>query len=311
MKTIKSSKKSIFFSIVILNYNRKRDVLELIKSLLAQTYKNFEIIVADNASTDGSAKAVKKKYPGIKYIVLSKNIGRAGHNEGAKKAKADILVFFDADMYFPKDFLRKVASKFKSMKDLDAASFRMIDPKNKNRRWVAVHTKEGSDKKGYESTFGGGMWAIRRKVFEDIGGFNLDFFVYVDEWEYVIRLWRKGYSVRYFPDLVGYHKESPYAYRSVMKGYHVIVNHAQMYALYLPVRLWPRFLKHHSSETSRILIKGEANRWGTIKGLVMAGFYFLKALPKRQVLRGEALQKFLRFYFPKKGDVVIEMWGWY
>ena len=154
------------------------------------------------------------------------------------------------------------------------------------------------------------MLAIKRKIFEDVGGFNPSFFVYVDEWEYLIRLWAEGYSVRYFPDLLGYHKESPYAYRSVMRGYHVIVNHAQIYALYLPVKLWPKFLSHHSRETVRILAKNEADRWGTLRGLILAGFYFLKALPKRNVVKGGALEKFLRFYFPKKGDVIVEKWGW-
>ena len=298
-----------FFSIIILNFNRKKDAVELIKSLYAQTYQDYELILVDNASNDGSVSEIKKKFPKVKVVPLPKNIGRAGHNRGAEKAKGKILVFLDADMYFPPRFLAKLEKKFKTYKDLNAAAFHMRHPTD-GRVWAAVHIKKGSREKGFESTFGGGMWAIRRKVFKEVGGFNPNFFVYVDELEYLIRLWRGGNTVRYFPDLIGYHKESPYAYRSVMKGYHVIVNHAQIYALYLPVRLWPRFLKHHSSETSRILIKGEANRWGTIKGLVMAGFYFLKAIPKRQVLQGQALQKLLRFYFPKKGDLVIEMWGW-
>lgn len=300
-----------YFSIVILNFNRKKDALELLGSLSAQTFNDYELILVDNASSDGSVSEIKKQYPKVKIIALSKNIGRAGHNKGAEKAKGKILVFLDADMNFPSSFLGKLAKKFTKFSKLNAAAFRMYDPENKKRVWAAVRIKEGGSKdKGYESTFGGGMWAVRRKIFKKVGGFNPDFFVYVDEWEYLIRFWKKGYSVRYFPDLVGYHKESPYAYRSVMKGYHVIVNHAQIYALYLPINLWPRFLRHHTSETSRVLIKNEANRLGTIKGLLIAGYYFLRALPNRQVLKEPALEKFLRFYFPKKGDVIVEMWGW-
>lgn len=300
-----------YFSVVILNFNRKKDALELLKSLSVQTFGDYELIIVDNASSDGSVTEIKKKYPKVRIVALSKNIGRAGHNRGADKARGKILVFLDADMYFPPTFLGKLAKKFTKFPKLNAAAFRMYDPKNKKRVWAAVRIKEGgSREKGYQSTFGGGMWAVRRKIFKEVGSFNPDFFVYVDEWEYLIRLWKKGYAVRYFPDLIGYHKEAPYAYRSVMKGYHVIVNHAQIYALYLPVKLWPRFLKHHTSEASRVLVKGEANRWGTIKGLSLALLYFLKALPKRQVLKSAALQKFLRFYFPKKGDVIVEMWGW-
>jgi len=298
-----------FLSIIILNFNRKNDSLELLDSLRKQTYRSFETIWVDNYSTDGSLEAVKADYPQLKIIALAKNIGRAGHNQGAKIAQGKILVFLDADILLPPDFLGKVAAKFKK-KNLNATSFFMKDFKGNRYGWEPNYLPAGNDQEGYESTFGGGMWAIRREIFEKIGGFNPDFFIYVDEWEYLIRLWQQGYSVRYFPDLVGFHKESPYAYRSIMKGYQVIINHAQIYALYLPVRLWLKFLCHHSQETVKILGSGEANRWGTIRGLSLALFFFLKALPKRKPLEGEALAKFLRFYFPKKGDVVVGKWGW-
>ena len=297
-------------SVVVLNYNRKKDVLELLGSLEKQDYRDFETILVDNASSDGTADEISETYPDLKIVALNKNIGRAGHNEGAKEARGDILVFLDADTYLPKNFLRKIAKKFRNKK-INAISFFMKDPSGKTYGWEPTYSAEGDRNEGYESTFGGGMWAIRRQIFEKVGPFNPDFFVYVDEWEYLIRLWKKGYSVRYFPkEIIGYHKESPYAYRSVMKGYHVIVNHAQIYGLYLPIKLWPRFWLHHGAESVKILTTGEAERWGTVKGLALALPHFLKALPKRKVLKGTALKKFLRFYFPKRGDVVVGKWGW-
>lgn len=296
-------------SVVVLNFNRRQDLLELLASLTSQTDRRFETIVVDNASNDDSVATVRQHYPHVTIVPLDKNIGRAGHNEGVMKATGDVLVFLDADILLPADFLQKVTDKFKN-KNVDAVAFYMRDLMGKTYGWEPTYAVEGSKEEGYESTFGGGMWAIRRTIFEDVGCFNPTFFVYVDEWEYLIRLWYKGYSVRYFPDLIGYHKESPYAYRSVMKGFHVIVNHAQLYALYLPVQLWPKFSSHHSKEVAKILATGEADRGGTLKGLVLALFYFVRALPKRSVLRDEALDKFMRFYFPQKGDVVVGKWGW-
>ena len=70
-------------SLIILNYNRKKDLVELINSILKQTYKNFEIIVVDNASSDGSVEEIKRTYSGVKIVALEKNIGRSGHNKGA------------------------------------------------------------------------------------------------------------------------------------------------------------------------------------------------------------------------------------
>lgn len=298
-----------YLSVIILSYNRCADVLALLKSLSFQTYRRFEIILVDNNSADETLKQVLKNWPKIKVLALKKNYGRSGHNYGARQALGKVLVFLDADVLVPKKFLQKVADKFLTKK-IEAVSFFMKDPQGKYYGWEPTYKRNGNSQVGYESTFGGGMWAIRKKVFEDVGGFNPDFFVYVDEWEYLIRMWQKNYSVRYFPDLIGWHKETPYAYRSIMAGYHVIINHAQIYALYLPVKYWPKFLAHHSFEYTKGLAKGSANRWGMIKGLVLAGWFFIKALPKRKVLKGRALKKFLRFYFPGKNEMVVGKWGW-
>lgn len=298
-------------SIIILNFNRKKDSLELLKSLSLQTYQPFEIILVDNASIDGSVAAITKKFPKVRILHLLRNIGRPAHNAGADIAAGDVLVFLDADLYFTdRDFLKKLAARFKK-KSIDAVSFYMKDPTGRTYGWEPNYFKKGNSRDGFESTFGGGMWAIRRKIFTEVGGFNPGFFVYVDEWEYLIRLWEKGYKVSYFPGLlIGFHKESPYAYRSIMKGYHVIINHAQIYALFLPVRVWLKFLKHHTGQTASVLKSGEANRWGIVKGLLLAFFFFCKALPQRKVIKGATLKKFLRFYFPEKGDVVVAKWGW-
>ena len=252
-------------SVVILNYNRKKDSVELINSLEKQSYRKFETIYVDNASSDGSADKIQRQFPEVKIIRSPKNIGRAGHNLGADTARGEILVFLDADIVLPKDFLSKLASKFKNRK-LDAASFFMKDPNGKTYGWEPNY-----DSKTKESTFGGGMWSIRRKIFEKVGGFNPDIFI-----------WNKGYKIFYFPDLIGIHKESPYAYRSVMRGYQVIINFAQLYALYWPMASWGKFLKHHVSESKNIFTQPNLNKWGAVKGFALAGFYFLKAIPKRK-----------------------------
>jgi GT2 family glycosyltransferase len=300
----------MLISIIILNYNRKLDSLELIASIKKQVYKNIEIIWVDNASTDNSVEKVRTEHRDITYVLLKQNIGRAGHNEGAKIASGAILVFLDADVYFTdRNFFTKLADKFRN-KAVDAVSFFMKDPSKKTYGWEPNYFIDGNTKKGYESTFGGGMWAIRRKIFEKVGGFNPDFFIYVDEWEYLLRLWEKGYSVRYFPDLIGYHKESPYSYRAVMRGYHVIINHAQLLVLYIPFNYWFKFYRHYTKQTSSIIMSGQADRFGVVKGILYALYYSLKSLPKRHSMSKETIHKFLRFYFPKKGDVVVGKWGY-
>lgn len=300
--------KNPLVSVVILNYNKRNATLKSISSVIGQTYKNYEIIVVDDSSTDDTVAQVRRKFPEVRLVSLKKSLGRSAHNEGFKRARGQILVPLDSDMYLSRGFLAKLVEKFNRFPKLSALAFDLKDPTGKTVGWPPVYSP--SDKLGGGYECGSGFPAIRHEVFENVGGFNPSFFLYVDEWEYFARLLKYGYKVYYFPDIVGYHTSPPHAYKSIMRGYHVVKNHLQLYAIYLPVRVWPKFLFHHSKEFSRVVVKGEADRWGTVRGLIFGLWFFLRALPKRQVLKGQALEKFLRFYFPKKGEVIVGKWGW-
>ncbi|OGM23207.1 hypothetical protein A2961_00180 [Candidatus Woesebacteria bacterium RIFCSPLOWO2_01_FULL_39_21] len=304
----KTNKDRSLVSIVILRYKKLEDTLIAIDSATDQTYSNCEIIVVDDASPDDSPQAIKEKYPNVKLIRLKKSMGRSAHNIGLKEAVGEILIPIDADMYFPKNFVRKVVEKFDRYPDVSFIAPNLIHPTEKAFQWVPVHERLEAVKGGYDCA--GGLPFMRKRAFGRVGGFNPDIFLYVDEWEHLIRIWRAGYRVVYFPDLVMYHTYSNNPYRSIMMGYHTVVNHIQLYAMYLPIRIWPKFLFHHTGQFSNVVVTGKANRLGTIKGLLLGVYYFLKALPKRQVLDNKTLNIFTKYYFPKKGKVIVEKWGW-
>ena len=291
-------------SIVILRFRKLKDTLKSIASVKSQTYGNYEVIVVDDASPDDSFRLIKEKHPDVKVIRLRKSKGRAAHNLGLKKALGEILIPIDADMYFPK----KVVEKFKKFPKLNFIALNLIHPTNEALQWRPVYDRQKTVEGGFECA--GGLPLMRKKAFNKVGGFNPDLFLYVDEWEHLIRIWRRGFRVVYFPDLVAYHTYSANPYRSTMMGYHTVINHLQLYALYLPVRVWPKFLFHHGSEFSGVVIKRKANRIGAIKGLLWGVYFFLRALKKRQVLDNSTLKIFMKYYFPKKGETVVEKWGW-
>ena len=81
-------------SIIIVNYNGKTHLEECLSSLEKIDYKNYEIILVDNNSTDTSVEYVKNTYPSITIIKLNRNYGFAEPNNiGAKNAKGDYLLF--------------------------------------------------------------------------------------------------------------------------------------------------------------------------------------------------------------------------
>ncbi|MFT5724720.1 MAG: GT2 family glycosyltransferase, partial [Bacteroidia bacterium] len=93
-------------SIVILNYNTKHLLLELIPFVLQSTYSNFEVVVADNASSDGSLDAVKVNFPSVRCIQLETNQGYAGgYNESLKQLDTDFWVLLNSDVEVDSDWL--------------------------------------------------------------------------------------------------------------------------------------------------------------------------------------------------------------
>jgi glycosyltransferase involved in cell wall biosynthesis len=90
--------KQVKFSIIIPNYNKEEYVADTLNSIFNQTYKNFEVIVVDDASSDNSLEIIKN----YDVKLLSTNRARAGgaRNKGLDNATGDYIIFLDSDDYF-------------------------------------------------------------------------------------------------------------------------------------------------------------------------------------------------------------------
>ena len=95
------SEQNVLVSVVCLCYNQKPYVKEAIQSVLDQTYKNIQVIVVDDGSTDGSAAAIKEivsSHPKVLFIELKENIGNCkAFNIGWRQSKGDFIVDLAAD----------------------------------------------------------------------------------------------------------------------------------------------------------------------------------------------------------------------
>lgn len=113
-------------SIIIPTLNEENYLSLLLGSIKKQDFKDYEIIVADNNSTDKTVE-IAKNY-GCK--VIQGGLPPKAKNEGAKVAQGDLLLFLDADLVLPDDFLEKFLKQFKE-KNLDIASTDLDVPSNK------------------------------------------------------------------------------------------------------------------------------------------------------------------------------------
>lgn len=114
-------------SIIIPTLNEENYLPRLLKSIKNQRFNDYEIIVADARSED-ETREIAKKF-GCK--ITKGGLPGKGRNEGAKRAKGDSLLFLDADVVLPDDFLKKTLKEFKERK-LDLASF-LLQPKTQKR----------------------------------------------------------------------------------------------------------------------------------------------------------------------------------
>ena len=119
-------KNNIFFSIIITTYNSSRYILRTIKALERQTYKNYEIIVVDDFSTDNTIQLLKSKK--LKIIKNSNNFGGpgVGRNKGLKEANGDWIIFLDADDFWKKDALKVFYNNISRYTEVNIFSFREI-----------------------------------------------------------------------------------------------------------------------------------------------------------------------------------------
>ncbi len=102
-----------YVSVIIPTYNR-RDLLQLaVESVLSQTYVDYELIVVDDASTDGTAVWIKSAYPTIQFISLLQNRGPAGaRNVGIQAAQGELIAFLDNDDQWLPNYLAAQVNAF-------------------------------------------------------------------------------------------------------------------------------------------------------------------------------------------------------
>ena len=101
------------YSIITVNYNNKEGLRKTIESVVRQTYRDFEFIVIDGGSTDGSTDILKEYDEQINYWVSEKDSGiYNAMNKGIKKSIGDYLIFMNSgDCFYQNDVLETVNSK--------------------------------------------------------------------------------------------------------------------------------------------------------------------------------------------------------
>jgi len=196
-------------SIVIVNWNRKDELLRLLGSLYRQNFRSFEVIVVDNASSDGSVQAIRKNFPKVRILEIEKNIGVcASFNRGAEEAKGGVIFGMDTDCVIKdRNLFKKIEEKFDAIPRLGvlACAIRDFDTDQPYPNDPAT-IPSGSLESGYDCLgFNGTAYAVRKRAFGEVGGYDEDYFIYANEMELSMKIIDAGYLCRFFPDIAVYH----------------------------------------------------------------------------------------------------------
>ncbi len=220
-------------SIVILNYNVKRLLLNCLESIFKnKTSKdNWQVIVVDNASSDGSVEAVKKEYPGVEVIANKENMGfSAGNNIGVKKAKAPVILFLNPDTKIVGDTIQKTYQYLMGNPDIGAITCRVELPDGSldysSHRgfptpWNSFCYFSGLSKlfpkvplfSGYTASYldtnktheidclTGAFLMVRKIAGEQIGFWDTDYFFNGEDIEFCYSLKEKGWKIFFYPEV--------------------------------------------------------------------------------------------------------------
>ncbi len=279
-------------SVIIITYNRKKDLKECINSIRKQNKKPDEIIVVDNNSGDNTEEIFKRKENlDIKYFKLKENLGVAGgRNFGIKKAKGEILVFIDDDALLePNDALNKIIKKFEENKDIGVLTFQVKNFFTKNilREEFPHKNKSLNPNTEFETTyFIGAGHAIRKEVLEKTGLYPEDYFYGMEELDLSFRILDEGYKILYYPKVIVWHKKSPKGRISDNKKWiYMLRNRMCLSFKYLK---WKHFLASSFIWSIKV-IKESKNPLVPIKGI--KSFLKCKKGIKRKPLKEKTLNK--------------------
>ncbi len=235
-------------SIVIPAYNRKDCVLKLLDCLYRQQGAEFEVIVVDDHSRDGTVEALAAAYPQV--IVLTSEVNRGpavARNRGIRQARGEIIVGLDSDVTVPDPrLLEKMTGYFLERPDLTGFAFRVLRPDGGGMdtlRWWHPRPIETYADKWFQTTyFSGTAFAFRREALVAAGMFPEILFMHHEEVELAYRLLDGGGTILYCPDLEVIHHEDKVARRVEVRLFYNPRNHILLAVACYPWLRAARFL---------------------------------------------------------------------
>ena len=211
-------------SIIIVTYNSAGTVRECLRSVQAFTHGTYEVIVCDNASSDGTVNIISSELPQAKLIRNTENLGfAAANNQGASQATGRVLAFINPDLYVSENWLEPLLACLESGPNIGTASPAIRHLANLepiaaigNQIYLSgltyLQKYGGASIRGTKvpiTAFSGACFIIGQQLFEQVGGFCEDYFLYYEDTDLSIRLSMLGLEHLALPTVIVTHDYHP------------------------------------------------------------------------------------------------------
>ncbi len=242
-------------SIIVLNWNGVDLLRGCLASVLEQDYEDYELIVVDNGSSDDSCAMVEAEFPSALLLRQAENSGFCrGNNIGMEAASGELIVLLNNDAELDRKFLRNLdqAASLEPHAGMFATRIMMYDRRSvfdstgllvypdgicRSRGWLEKDLGQYDEA---DEVLGpnGCAAAYRRSMLVDVGMLDERYFAYLEDLDLAFRGQLRGWSCRYVPDAVVYHKKSMTSgYHSALKAYLVERNRIWNAIKLFPLRL--------------------------------------------------------------------------
>jgi GT2 family glycosyltransferase len=293
-------------SIIIPHYNAKAYLSPCLEALERQSYSHLEIILVDNGSSDGSVELTRHNYPQVKIVELGHNLGLTGAiNRGVAQASGEIVVALNNDTEVAPDWAQALVDVLQAYPDAGIVASKMLlfDERDKLHSAGDGFGTDGipinrgvwqQDTGQFDSDryiFGGcgGAVAYRRDMLADIGLFDEELFMYLEDVDLNWRAQLAGYRVVFAPRAVVYHHLSASG-GGVVASYYTGRNTIFVLAKDLPGSIFWRYWRRIIGAQMRIAIealrawRGEAAR-ARLRGQLAGVWGLPKWLAKRHLVQ--------------------------
>lgn len=294
-----------FFSIIIVSWNALDHLKNYLPTVAATEYPHYEIILADNASEDGSREWVREHFPDVKIAEFDKNYGYCGgNNRAVPHAEGDILLFLNNDVRVEPDWLRGLADTFQQDSSIAAVQPKMLSDREpeyfeyagaaggfldrfgypfcRGRIFDTLEKDEGQyDNKTDILWASGAALAIKKGIFKELGAFDEDFEFHMEEIDLCWRVWNAGHKVRFCPQSTVYHLGGgSMAMGSPRKVYYNYRNNLRMiWKNSSPDTLSWRFPGRYALDIIAAFRSLFSGNWAEFKAIVRAHLHFWKSFP--------------------------------